>query len=105
MNPINIALILGFTLIISVYILYFGILVGLPVIILIEATTISIMTGFLFSQRKGFLTSIFVYIFALAILIISSINMTGVLTLHIYAGILLAVNIVLALLNIGSIRR
>ncbi len=104
-NVINTALLLGFLTIASAYILYFGILTGLPPIILIESIIVAFIAGVLIKQRMGAIASSITYVALLTIITIVSTTITGVMATHVYAGILLAVNIVLVILGIGLIKR
>jgi len=104
-NILDSVLFVGFLTITSAYVVYFSIMLGLHVIILAEILAIAIMVGIIIRQRAGIILSSIVYIATLVSLVIGSSSISGVLAIHIYAGILLAVNIILALLSIGFIRR
>ncbi len=105
MSTINTVLTLGFLALISAYILYFGTIAGLPPIILVESIIIAFMVGVIIKQRTGIITSSIAYIASLTMVIVTGTTITEILAIHVYAGILLAVNIVLALLALGSIKR
>ena len=105
MSTVNKILTMGFLLIVSAYIVYFGAIAGLSAIILAETLLLAILVGLLIKQRLGILPSSIVYIVLLAAMIGASTGISGIIAQHVYTGILLAVDIILALLAVGFMKR
>lgn len=98
-------LVLGFLLIASAYIVYFGAIAGLSVIILVETLLLASLVGLLTKQRLGVLPSSMIYITLLAVMIETSSSVSSIIAQHVYMGILLAADIILALLTVGLMKR
>ncbi len=104
MSVVNKILAIGFLAVISAYIVYFGAIAGLSAIILAETLLLAVLVGLLAKQRLGALPSSIIYIILLIAMIGASTSVTGLIAQHIYTGILLAADIILALLTVGFMK-
>ena len=105
MSIVNKILIIGFLLIVSAYIVYFGAIAGLSAIILVETLLLAVLVGLLAKQRLGVLLSSIIYIILLIAMIGAGTSVSSIIAQNVYTGILLAADIILALLAVGSMKR